>query len=99
MKDALDEGATTVDLKHLKRRSWSVAQCQRMFKEIQEGERQLMETESDVENLRSSLGLLDSNTSASISNGETPQTKSSRGRKVGQRKPKRDSVGLEKDVS
>lgn len=99
LKDALDEGATTVDLKHLKRRAWSVAQCQRMFKEIQEGERQLMETESDIENLRSSLGLSDSNTSAPISNGETSETKTRKGRKVGQRKPKRDSVGLEKDVS
>ena len=44
-------------LKDLQKRAWSVAQCQRMFKEIQEGERQLSETETDVQNLRSLLGL------------------------------------------
>ncbi|MDJ0536614.1 MAG: ATP-binding protein [Xenococcaceae cyanobacterium MO_207.B15] len=57
LKDALDEGANTVALKHLERRAWSVAQCQRMFQEIQEGERQLTETENDIKSLRASLGL------------------------------------------
>ena len=96
LKDALDEGASTVTLKHLERRAWSVAQCQRMFKEIQEGERQLTETESDVKSLRASLGLGEGTLSPQP---EAPKTKTCRGKKVGQRKPKRDSVGQEQDVS
>lgn len=94
LKDALDEGANTVTLKHLERRAWSVAQCQRMFKEILEGERQLMETESDIQNLRNSLGLGDE---PPILNQKSKNTNTKR-KKVGQRKPKRDSVGLEQDV-
>ncbi|MDJ0719528.1 MAG: hypothetical protein QNJ54_35795 [Prochloraceae cyanobacterium] len=96
LKDALDAGATTVTLQHLERRAWSVAQCQRMFKEIQEGERQLTETESDVKSLRASLGLGGETLSPQE---EAPKTKTRKGTKVGKRKPKRDSVGLEQDAS
>jgi hypothetical protein len=92
LKDALDEGAKTITLKHLERRAWSVAQCQRMFKEIQEGERQLTETAKDIQNLRASLGL-EAEVLPSLEEKILPNTK--RGKKVGQRKPKRDSVGLE----
>lgn len=95
LKDALDEGANTVTIKHLERRAWSVAQCQRMFKEIQEGERQLTESDSDVKNLRASLGL---GGGTATPPEEFPKTKTRKGKKVGQRNPKRDSVGLE-DVS
>jgi regulator of replication initiation timing len=95
LKDALDEEAKTVTLKHLERRAWSVAQCQRMFKEILEGERQLTETESDIKSLRASLGLEEETLSLQQ---ESPPTKTRKGKKVGQRNPKRDSVGLEQDV-
>lgn len=95
LKDALDEDANTVTLKHLERRAWSVAQCQRMFKEILEGERQLTETQSDIQNLRNSLGL--GNEPLSFSE-KAPKTTAKTGKKVGQRKPKRDSVGLQQDV-
>lgn len=74
----------------------SVAQCQRMFKEIQEGERQLTETENDVKSLRASLGLGGEILSPQQ---EAPKSKTRKGTKVGKRKPKRDSVGLEQDVS
>lgn len=94
LKDALDEDANTVTLKHLERRAWSVAQCQRMFKEIIEGERQLTETQSDIQNLRNSLGLGDE----SIIPDEKSKNTTTKRKKVGQRKPKRDSVGLEQDV-
>lgn len=95
LKDALDEDATSVTLKHLERRAWSVAQCQRMLKEIQEGERQLTETEADIQNLRSALGMEKNNPT---SNDDISKSSSTKGRKVGQRKPKRDSIGLQQDV-
>ncbi|MFB2893295.1 ATP-binding protein [Aerosakkonemataceae cyanobacterium BLCC-F50] len=95
LKDVLDREAATVNLKDLQKRAWSVAQCQRMFKEIQEGERQLSETETDVQNLRSALGL---GTKPVPLPEEAPKTTHSRG-KVGKRKPKRDPIGVQQDVS
>lgn len=95
LKDALDREAATVILKDLQKRAWSVAQCQRMFKEIQEGERQLSETETDVQNLRSALGL---GTKPIALPEETPKTTRLPG-KVGKRKPKRDPIGVQQDVS
>ncbi|MHC5761612.1 ATP-binding protein [Nostoc sp.] len=95
LKDALDRQATTVTLKDLQKRAWSVAQCQRMFKEIQEGERQLSETETDVQNLRSALGL---GAKPIVLPEETPKT-TRPPRKVGKRKAKRDPIGVQQDVS
>lgn len=95
LKDALDEDATTVTLKHLQRRAWSVAQCQRMLKEIQEGERQLTETQADIQNLRSALGIENNN---QILNDGISKPPIKKGRKVGKRNPKRDSIGSEQDV-
>jgi hypothetical protein len=66
-----------------------------MFKEIQEGERQLSETETDVQNLRSLLGL---GTKPIGLPEETPKTTRPPG-KVGKRKPKRDPIGVQQDVS
>lgn len=94
LKDALDEEANTVTLKHLERRAWSVAQCQRMFKEILEGERQLTETQSDIKSLRASLGFGEE----AFPPDEKLKTNTRKGKKVGQRKPKRDSIGLEQDA-
>ena len=95
LKDVLDEESPTVTLKHLKRRAWSVAQCQRMLKEIQEGERQLKESDSDIQNLRAALGLGNSSYPLEKSNTQT----SCQGQRVGKRNPKRDSVGFKQDVS
>ncbi len=94
-KDALNREAATVSLKYLQQRAWSVAQCKRMFKEIQEGERQLSETEADVQNLRSALGL---GAKSIAPPEETPKT-TRPSKKVGKRKPKRDPIGVQEDVS
>ena len=95
LKDALDREATTVTLKDLQKRAWSVAQCQRMFKEIQEGERQLSETETDVQHLRSTLGL----GVKTIAQPEEAPKKTLPQGKVGKRNPKRDPIGVNQDVS
>lgn len=94
LKDALDREAITITLKDLQKRAWSVAQCQRMFKEIQEGERQLSETETDVQNLRSALGI----GAKQISLPEEAPKITSQPGKVGKRKPKRDPIGVQEDV-
>ncbi|MDZ8071053.1 MAG: ATP-binding protein [Nostoc sp. DedQUE08] len=95
LKDALDREATTVTLKDLQKCALSVAQCQKMFKEIQEGEQQLSETEADVQNLRSALGL---GAKPIVLPEETPKTTRPPG-KVGKRKPTRDPIGVQQDVS
>ncbi|MGB3208833.1 MAG: ATP-binding protein [Crinalium sp.] len=94
LKDALDKEVPTITLKDLEKRAWSVAQCRRMLQEIQEGERQLSETETDVNNLRSALGLGAKTTSLPE---EAPKT-TRPPQKVGKRKPKRDPVGVQQDV-
>ena len=96
LKDALDENAPTVTAKHLQNRSWSAVQCRGMLKEISEGEKQLLEVESDVRSLRMALGLdADGNSQAHEPN--SPKSPGNSNRKVGQRKPKRDPVGFEHD--
>lgn len=95
LKDVLDKEATTITLKDLQKRAWSIAQCQRMFKEIKEGERQLSETETDVNNLRSALGL----GAKTIALPEEAQKTTRPPGKVGKRKPKRDPIGVQQDVS
>ena len=63
-----------------------------MLKEIVEGEKQLSEEESDIRSLRMALGL---DADGSSRSDELPSVKPTGGSKqrVGQRKPKRDSVG------
>ena len=100
LKDALAEGANTVTIKHLEQRAWSIAQCQRMLKEIQEGEKQLLETEADRNQLRNALGL-------EVETSQIPDTSPlakpeiatvATNRKVGKRKPKRDPIGIDQNA-
>jgi energy-coupling factor transporter ATP-binding protein EcfA2 len=91
-KDALDEDAHTVTLKHLENRAWSAFKCRGMLKEIAEGEKQLSEEESDIQSLRMALGL-DADGSSQSDEPSPTKSMSSSNRRVGQRKPKRDSVG------
>ncbi|MEH1862103.1 MAG: AAA family ATPase [Nostoc sp.] len=95
LKNALDRAATTVTLKDLQKRALSVAQCQKMFKEIQEGEKELSETKEDVQNLRSALGL---GAQPIVLPEETPKTTRPQG-KVAKRNPTRDPIGVQQDVS
>ncbi|MBD2449174.1 ATP-binding protein [Nostoc sp. FACHB-152] len=95
LKDALAREATTITVKDLQKCELSVAQCQKMFKDIQEGERQLSETEQDVQDLRSALGLGEK---PIVLPEETPKTSRPPG-KVGKRKPKRDPIGVPQDVN
>ena len=96
LRDSLEEGSETITDKHLKRRAWSVSQCKRMLQEIEEGERKLEETEQDVSDLRKSLGLDLDLIEETTQNSSKPKKKGSR--RVGQRKPKRDSIGVSQNA-
>lgn len=64
-----------------------------MLKEIAEGEKQLLEVESDVRSLRMSLGL-DTLGDSPANDLPVPKPTERSNQRVGQRKPKRDPVGL-----
>lgn len=105
LADAIDEGTHTVTLKHLERRVLSVGQCQNILKKIQEGEKRYAEISGEVELLRAELGLGLKPTSRANSRSNTlpklqQEATKSRGRSrgVGQRNPKRDQVGVEKNA-
>ncbi len=95
LRDVLEEEGKTITQKHLKRRAWSVAQCTRMLQEIEEGEQQLEETEEDVSLLRKSLGI-DPETIEETLNTSSKSTKGAR--RVGQRKAKRDPIGVSQNA-
>jgi hypothetical protein len=103
--DAIDEGASTVTLKHLERRALSVGQCRNILNKIQEGERRYAEIEGEVEKLREELGLgikptSKKNSQSKASQGSQKKATKLRGcnRGVGQCNPKRDQVGVEKNA-
>lgn len=101
LADALEEESKTVTLKHLERRVLSVGQCRNILKKIQEGEERYTEIEGKVEILRSELGLELKTTSSSNKSQKQQQEANQahrRYRSVGQRKPTRDRVGVEKNV-
>ncbi|MCC5654890.1 ATP-binding protein [Nostoc sp. XA013] len=98
--DALKENASTLTLQHLENHALSVAQCQKMFAEIQEGERQLVETSDASEKLSLALGLSAGLVQASPAPFEidshsqsVPEKLSCKKRNVGKRKVTRDPAG------
>ena len=85
---ALRGGGETLDRRDIERRALTVAQCAKMLAEAVEGERRLAETEEEQAQLRRNLGL----------EVETPHARSQapaqQRRRVGQRNPVRDPVGM-----
>ncbi|MBD2447391.1 AAA family ATPase [Nostoc sp. FACHB-152] len=110
LKDALNENAKAVTLKHLERRALSVGQCQNILKTIKQGEARYAEIEGNVDGLRQALSLKSKPKSRASSKSDTPHqeqpekqqgtTQSNKGRKgVGQRNPQRDEVGMTKNAT
>lgn len=103
--DAIDERASTVTLKHLEQRALSVGQCRNILKKIKEGESRYGEISGEIETLRTELDLGKEPISRGNS-GSRPSRKpqrevtKSQGRKrsVGQRNPKRDQIGVDKNA-
>jgi energy-coupling factor transporter ATP-binding protein EcfA2 len=98
-RDAITEGATTVEMKHLEQRALSVAQCRNILKKIKEGEKNHAQLEAEVEQLRAELGLPMKSISLDNQQQLVPQSpancngnKRKVQKKVGQPKPKRHQV-------
>ncbi|WP_049858595.1 hypothetical protein [Gloeothece citriformis] len=98
LADALEEGASTLTRKHLESRALSVGQSRNILKKIKEGEKNYADIEGEVEQLRNELGLgLKPKTRKISACTTTPKTapKGVKGKSVGQRKGKRDSIGIQ----
>lgn len=105
LADAIEENAKTLSVKHLEKRALSVGQCQNILKHIKEGEKRYTEIEGEVEKLRAELGLgikpisrKDTKSKSSQKSLEIPQPASKITKGVGQRKPQRDSIGVDTNV-
>jgi AAA domain len=107
-KEALKEGSKTVTIEHLEKHILSVSKLEEMLRDINEGEKLFEETDKDRNRLRMALGfapIISSTSSESDTESVTPSpeqapvTKTTRKRRVGQRKPKRDPVGSESNAS
>jgi hypothetical protein len=103
LREALNENASTVTLKHLEKRALSIGQCRNILKHIKQGEARYAEIEGRIEELYQELGLR----SSPISKYNYPlhsELKSqdivpkNRKKSVGIRKPTRDSIGTENAV-
>jgi hypothetical protein len=91
---ALSAKAKTLNLSHLKGRALSVAQCRKMLTEARAGEQKLAEDEDAGAKLAEELGMrfLDVDNHGDATN---PAKLKRRSLRPGQRKPTRDSVGIE----
>lgn len=93
---ALEQEDNTITEKHLKKQAMSVAQCGKIINEILEGEEYFAETQQKISNLRKSLGINPKLIEEASKNSSKPKNKSSQ--RVGQRKPKRDSIGVSQNA-
>lgn len=103
--DAMEEEAETVTLQHLERRALSIGQCRNILKKIKEGEENYKSIEGEVEKLRQELDLgikpISRHKKIPQSHSELNQIDNQRSKlrkNVGQRKAKRDSVGIDQNA-
>lgn len=91
---ALRSKARTLNLSHLKARALSIAQCRTMLAEARAGEEKLAEDEDAGIKLAEEIGM---NFFEVGNNGDAlnPSTSKRRSLRPGERKPKRDPVGLD----
>jgi hypothetical protein len=87
---SLKEGCVTMTARHLETTALSASQCEKIAVEAHEGEAQLSSVNQVQARLREVLGLCPSSNMPPKT--EAFQRKS--GTRVGQRKPRRDQVGL-----
>jgi hypothetical protein len=95
---ALNQGASTVNLKILEKTAWSLEQSERMARETVDGERDVSENAENRDRLRHLLRL---GTASSVeapaavrTNSPAPHVRP----RVGQRKPVRDLVGIAREA-
>jgi AAA domain len=100
---ALEEGATTLTRKHLELHSWSLDQCEKMAQEALEGESALAEKKEPRMRLLMLLGLdpkpgladaTIAGSTARVQELRTSRQGQRRKRRVGERTPVRDEIGV-----
>jgi energy-coupling factor transporter ATP-binding protein EcfA2 len=95
----LSEKKPHITIKHLEKQALSLFDCQKIATEILEGEAALVESERTRIHLRALLGLEDVKCRSAEEIGATdqqpdaPTNRSRQPRRVGERNPRRDSVG------
>jgi hypothetical protein len=96
LRVALDLDLSTIDSHLLERTALSVSQCNTTFKEIQRGEKILEEDQESRDLLRKALGLTDEAGQQKKTDQQEVKPKKKKGapRRVGQRSPKRDPIGI-----
>lgn len=107
LRKALAESASTLSLAHLTPYAPSVSKCMQMATEAIEGEKALLQSESELSRLRQKLGLtakepptatealLNSPTRSTLNKKENKTKK----RRPGERNPQRDVIGGAPSVS
>lgn len=90
---ALKNDQNTVTLEHLEKQAVPTRQLLRMAREIKEGEELVMEREEQRAELRALLGMGPFSTNGSKRDSSVAKT-AKRGKRVGQRNPIRDAVGV-----
>jgi hypothetical protein len=92
---ALQEGSEKLLRRHLEKRALSTAQCSQMLAEVVDGERRLIESEDARVRLRTHLGLESAQEVRTSSAVESqPPVTRRRSRRVGNRRPVRDAIGV-----
>jgi nucleoside-triphosphatase THEP1 len=95
LASALEEGASTLSLTHLKQCALSVAQCEKMATEALEGEAKLKEDEGANGQLLRILGMKMEDAPVGKEKAAASKRKFNR---VGERNPERDPVGVTNNV-
>jgi len=96
---ALEEGASTLSLTHLKQHALSISQCEKMATEALEGEAKLKEDDEANGKLLRILGMAEivsktGNAGTANSNKQKAAASKRKSNRVGERKPERDPVGV-----
>jgi hypothetical protein len=89
LASALEEGAGTLSLTHLKQNALSVSQCEKMATEALEGEGKLKEDEGANRQLLRILGM-----DAAVADEQKAAAPKRKSNRVGIRNPERDPVGV-----
>lgn len=95
LAEALDTNAPTLTRADLERHAWSLDQCEKMAKDALEGEAILAQRPDAIAQLKTLLGLepMPRQQTANLATAQ-PSRNAQRSRRVGSRKPTRDTIGI-----
>jgi energy-coupling factor transporter ATP-binding protein EcfA2 len=95
---ALGIGSATLTKKHLEQTALSATQCEKILAEARDGEARLSEADGSCSRLRNLLGLGEVSAQSLENNTKVLPTSKPK-RANGQRRPKRDIVGIQEEIN